>query len=146
MSKMKNISQRRFIIAGKELKQGETADFAQSVVERHVAMYPTELEAVGGEEEKEVKISNVVVDGEKIPVNEEDAIEAKHGEWPPKDMKAEAGKVDEDYKSTRGILKEYAPTKYPSQMNKGELQAYLTDKGISFPDDASKKELLALTK
>ena len=54
MRKMKNVSERKFTIAGKDLKQGEVGEFAQSVIEQHIAAYPLELVAVeGGEKEVE---------------------------------------------------------------------------------------------
>lgn len=55
MPKMRNISQRVFVISGKTLKQGETSDFAQSVIDRHVSMYPMELEAVAGDIDVAIK-------------------------------------------------------------------------------------------
>ena len=111
--KMKNVSQRKFVIAGKELKQGEEGDFAQSVIDRHIAMYPTELQAAVKEEAPKEEPKPFV----PTPKVEELKSEAKEPE-----------------------------KKYPSQMNKAELQAYLTDKGITFPEDASKKELVELAK
>lgn len=60
MPKMRNISQRQFVIAGKTLKQGETGEFAQSVIDRHVSMYPQELEAVAGEIEQKSPIKDSV--------------------------------------------------------------------------------------
>lgn len=56
MPKMRNISQRQFTIAGKTLKQGETGEFAQSVIDRHVASYAGELEAVAGEIAVDIKV------------------------------------------------------------------------------------------
>ena len=54
MPKMKNVSERKFTIAGKDLKQGEVGEFAQSVIEQHISAYPNELVAVtGGEKEVE---------------------------------------------------------------------------------------------
>lgn len=60
MPKMRNISQRTFVISGKELKKGQTDDFAQSVIDRHVSMYPQELEAVAGEIEQKSPIKDNV--------------------------------------------------------------------------------------
>lgn len=52
MPKMKNVSERKFTIAGKDLKQGEVGEFAQSVIDAHVSAYPNELVQVeGGEKE-----------------------------------------------------------------------------------------------
>lgn len=56
MPKMRNISQRTFVIGGKTLKKGETGEFAQSVIDRHVASYAGELEAVAGEVEQKAPI------------------------------------------------------------------------------------------
>lgn len=56
MPKMRNISQRQFVIAGKTLKQGETGEFSQSVIDRHVASYAGELEAVAGEIAVDIKV------------------------------------------------------------------------------------------
>lgn len=54
MPKMKNVSERTFVIAGKELKKGAEAEFAQSVIDAHVSAYPNELVQVeGGEKEVE---------------------------------------------------------------------------------------------
>lgn len=54
MPKMKNVSERTFVIAGKELKKGAEDTFAQSVIDAHVSAYPNELVQVeGGEKEVE---------------------------------------------------------------------------------------------
>lgn len=47
MPVMKNISERKFVVAGIELAQGKEGTFAKSVVERHVSLYPNELVLVG---------------------------------------------------------------------------------------------------
>lgn len=57
MPKMRNISKRQFIIGGKTLKQGETGEFAQQVIDRHLAMYGNgELEQVFDEPEQKAPI------------------------------------------------------------------------------------------
>lgn len=54
MPSLKNISERKFVIAGKELNKGESLPFAQSVIDAHVSAYPNELVQVeGGEKEVE---------------------------------------------------------------------------------------------
>lgn len=56
MPKMKNVSERKFTIAGKDLKQGEVGEFAQSVIEQHIAAYPLELVAVVEEGDKSIQV------------------------------------------------------------------------------------------
>ncbi len=57
MPKMKNVSERTFVIAGKELKKGAEDTFAQSVIDAHVSAYPNELVQVeGGESAKEFTV------------------------------------------------------------------------------------------
>lgn len=72
MSKMRNISQRTFVIGGKTLKKGETETFAQQVIDRHCAMYPMELEAVAGEIEQKSPIKD------SVPTLKEEIKEVKH--------------------------------------------------------------------
>ena len=77
MPKMRNVSQRLFVIAGKTLKQGETGEFAQSVIDRHVASYAGELEAVAGEIEVESpKEETKPVVSQKEPETEDKVSEA----------------------------------------------------------------------
>jgi hypothetical protein len=56
MPKMRNTSERSFIIAGKTLKKGDTGDFAQSVIDRHVSMFPGELVQESTTEEVTIKV------------------------------------------------------------------------------------------
>jgi hypothetical protein len=53
MPLMKNTSKRKFTIAGKTLAPDQELEFAESVVERHVRMYP-ELTRVQGGDVQEV--------------------------------------------------------------------------------------------
>lgn len=127
MPKMRNISQRQFVIAGKTLKQGETGEFPQSVIDRHVASYAGELEAVAGEVEQ------------KAPIKEETPPVVAENETT--ETVADNATVEETVE-----VKADSPKKYPSQMNKKELKEYLTEKGIPFPADASAKDLKELAK
>lgn len=67
---MKNISERKFVIAGKELDKGQEGEFAQSVIDRHVADYAGELVQVDSRKE-EVTIS-VKVDTKDVTEKAED--------------------------------------------------------------------------
>ena len=44
------------------------------------------------------------------------------------------------------VVEETDTKKYPSKMNKAELLALATEKGIAVPDGASKEDVLALVK
>lgn len=53
---MKNVSERKFVIAGKELIKGAQDEFAQSVIDLHVKAYPGELIQVDSGKEITVDI------------------------------------------------------------------------------------------
>jgi hypothetical protein len=153
MPEMRNVSERQFIIAGKPLKQGEVGQFAQSVIDRHLLMYPKELVQDGDKKEDKLTVA-VKVDAEEvlekveILKNTPELTEEKAQEFIDSvDVVVVEGKSkDEISLKVTAENEDKAPVKYVSQMNKTELQDYLKGKEIEFPESASKKELLELAK
>lgn len=66
MPSLKNISERKFVIGGKELNKGESLPFAQSVIDAHIASYPNELVQVEGEESAKEITVDIKVDAKEV--------------------------------------------------------------------------------